>query len=167
MEIRDLYDENKRLTGQTIRKGEKVPSGAYIIIVKVFIENKDGKLLLQKRNKNIYGGGKWAITSGHPKSGESSLEGAITEVYEELGIDISSENLELIDTMVEENVISDVYRVVMNIDLKDIKLQKEEVSEVKFASYDETLELIEKGMFFKFHKQPFKIIYKKFHEFEK
>lgn len=51
MEIRDLYDENKRLTGQTIRKNEKVPNGTYIIIVKVFIENKDGKLLLQKRNK--------------------------------------------------------------------------------------------------------------------
>lgn len=37
MELRDLYDENKELTGGTIYKGQDVPKGRYYITVVVFI----------------------------------------------------------------------------------------------------------------------------------
>lgn len=39
MELRDLYDENKELTGETIYKGQDVPKGRYYITVVVFIQN--------------------------------------------------------------------------------------------------------------------------------
>ena len=39
MEIRDLYDSNKRITGKTFVKGEQVPKGYFYLIVAIFIQN--------------------------------------------------------------------------------------------------------------------------------
>ena len=60
MELRDLYDENKKLTGKTILKGERVPKGMYYITVVIFIQNIKGEFLIQKRV--LSKDGKWAIT---------------------------------------------------------------------------------------------------------
>lgn len=49
MEMRDLYDENKRITGETIVKDETIPKGKYYIIVVIWIQNEDGEFLIQKR----------------------------------------------------------------------------------------------------------------------
>ena len=49
MELRDLYNSKRILTGETIEKGQDVPSGRYYITVVVFIENNKGEFLLQKR----------------------------------------------------------------------------------------------------------------------
>ena len=38
-EKRDLYDEKRNLTGETILKGDKIPEGKYIVVVLVFIQN--------------------------------------------------------------------------------------------------------------------------------
>ena len=51
MEKRDLYDENRQLTGETIYKGEAIPEGRYIIVVLVFIQNSKGEFLIQKRSE--------------------------------------------------------------------------------------------------------------------
>ena len=51
MERRDLYDENRNLTGETILKGEEIPKGRYIVVVLVFIQNSKGEFLIQKRSK--------------------------------------------------------------------------------------------------------------------
>ena len=93
IEKRDLYDKNRNLTGETIYKGEEIPEGKYINVVLVFIQNSEGKFLIQKRSeiKN----GKYATTGGHPKSGETSIQGIITEVKEEIGVDVNPQDLVL------------------------------------------------------------------------
>ena len=93
MEKRDLYDENRNLTGETIFKGEEIPEEKYIVVVLVFIQNSEGKFLIQKRSERK--NGKYATTGGHPKSGEDSIQGIITEVKEEIGLDIKPEDLQL------------------------------------------------------------------------
>ena len=91
MEKRDLYDKNRNLIGKTIYKGESVPEGSYIVVVLIYIQNSKGEFLLQKRSarKN----GLWATTGGHPKSGEDSIQGILTEVKEEIGVDLNPEKL--------------------------------------------------------------------------
>ena len=66
MEIRDLYDKDRNLTGETILKGEQIPENRYIIVMLIFIQNSEGKFLIQKRSK--IKNGKYATTGGHPKS---------------------------------------------------------------------------------------------------
>lgn len=65
IEKRDLYDENRNLIGETIFKGEEIPEGKYIVVVLVFIQNSEGKFLIQKRSERK--NGKYATTGGHPK----------------------------------------------------------------------------------------------------
>ena len=51
MEKRDLYDINRNLTGETIFKSEDIPKDRYIVVVLVFIQNSEGKFLIQKRSE--------------------------------------------------------------------------------------------------------------------
>ena len=88
-ELRDLYDINSNKTDKTYYKGNKIPEGYYPMVVMIVIRNSKGEFLMQKRVESK--GGDWGVTGGHPKHGESPRQGIITEVKEELGVDISVE----------------------------------------------------------------------------
>lgn len=135
MEIRDLYDKDKNVTGLTFVKGEQVPKGYFYLIVAIYIQNSKGEFLIQKRVARK--GGKWATTAGHPKAGESSLEGLNAEVLEEIGIDLKDEKPILLETWINNDQFFDIYYLKKDIDLKDIKIQEEEVDDVKWASIEE------------------------------
>ena len=76
-ELRDLYDINSNKTDQTYHKGDVIPDGYYPMVVMVVIRNSNGEFLMQKRVESK--GGDWGVTGGHPKSGETPIEGIITE----------------------------------------------------------------------------------------
>ena len=107
IEYRDLYDINRNLTGERFQKGQKYPAGKLFLVVMVFIENDDGMQFLQLRSPAK--GGVWAFTGGHPKSGESSIEGMVTEIKEELGIDVYTDELKLFKTIIDNEKILDLY----------------------------------------------------------
>lgn len=156
MEKRDLYDENRKLTGETIYKGEETPDGKYIVVVLVYIQNSEGKFLIQKRSERK--NGKYATTGGHPKSGEDSIQGIITEVKEEIGIDLKPEDLQLYYAGKEdsEHVFFDDYYAKLNVqDISKLELQEEEVESVHWFSIDEIHELMKQGKFFKNHYEEF------------
>lgn len=150
MELRDLYDENKKLTGETIYKGQDVPKGRYYITVVVFIQNNKNEFLLQKRVKNK--DGKWATTGGHPVSGETSKQGIITEIKEELGINVVEENVKLFKTIKTEDDFVDIYFLKEDIDIKEIKIQNEEVDDVKWATIEEIQKMRQQEIFSESHK---------------
>ena len=149
MEIRDLYDVNKNLTGKTFVKGEQVPKGYYYLIVAIILQNSNREFLIQKRV--LRKGGKWALTAGHPKSGEDSFEGLCAEASEELGIDISNDKPELIETWIHNDQIFDIYYLKKDINLEDITIQEEEVDGVRYASLDEINEMNSRGEFHENH----------------
>ncbi len=149
MEKRDLYDENKKLTGETIYKGQDVPKGRYYITVVIFIQNNKNEFLLQKRVKKK--DGKWATTGGHPVSGETSKQGIVTEIREELGVNVTEKNIILFKTLKTEDDFVDLYYLKENIDIDKIKIQKEEVEEVKWATIDEIQNMIKNNIFSESH----------------
>lgn len=151
MELRDLYNSKRILTGEVIEKGKEVPQGSYYITVVVFIENEQGEFLLQKRVMKK--DGKWATTGGHPKSGESSLQGIVTEIEEELGVNVKENELTLFKTIQTEDDFVDLYYLRKNIDLKDIKIQEEEVEKVMWTSREEITKLIDEELFSSSHEE--------------
>ena len=153
MELRDLYDENKKLTGETIYKGQDVPKRRYYITVVIFIQNNKNEFLLQKRVKKK--DGKWATTGGHPVSGETSKQGIITEIKEELGINVVEENVELFKTIKTEDDFVDIYYLKEDIDINEIKIQKEEVEDVKWTTIEEIQKMIQQEIFSESHKSFF------------
>ena len=154
MELRDLYDENKEITGETIYKGQDVPKGRYYITVVVFIQNSKNEFLIQKRVKKK--DGKWATTGGHPVSGETSKQGIVTEIKEELGVNVLEKNIKLFKTIKTEDDFVDIYYLKEDIDIKKIKIQKEEVEDVKWASIDEIERMINEKKFSESHTKFFK-----------
>lgn len=161
MEIKDLYDNEKIKTGNTVLKGEEIPVGQYYITVVVCIQNQQGEFLLQRRVDNK--DGKWAFTGGEPKSGQSSLEGIITEIKEELGIEVSPNHLALVKTIQTENHFVDLYYLKTNIDTKNLVLQEDEVDSVKWISPNQIIELIETNQVSTSHQE----FYYKYLEFLK
>lgn len=159
IEKRDLYDENRNLIGETIFKGEEIPEGKYIVVVLVFIQNSEGKFLIQKISKRK--NGKYATTGGHPKSGENSIQRIITEVKEEIGLDIKPEDLQLYygGKSEIEKVFWDDYYVKMDVpDIDKLKLQEEEVASVHWFSTEEIKDLMKQDKFFKNHYEEFEIL---------
>lgn len=159
MEKRDLYDKNRNLINKTVFKNEAIPDGYYIVVVLVFIQNSDGKFLIQKRSeaKN----GKFATTGGHPKSGESSIDGIVTEIKEEIGLDVNKNDLQLFFSgrSDSKNVFWDDYYIKLDIkNINDLKLQKSEVDSLHWFSSDEIEKLMSDGKFFKNHYEEFEIL---------
>lgn len=156
MEKRDLYDENRNCTGETIYKGEKIPDGRYILVVLIFIQNSKGEFLIQKRSKEK--NGKYATTGGHPKSGEDSIQGIIAEVREEIGLKLNAKDLKLYFSgkSKEAQVFYDDYYVKMDIqNINELKLQKEEVDSIEWLSEIEISSLMKNDKFFKNHFEEF------------
>lgn len=60
------------------------------------IENELGEILLLKRHKNDPEGETWGLVGGKIDTGESSLQAAVRETYEEIGLQIKSDQLQFI-----------------------------------------------------------------------
>lgn len=140
-ELRDLYDANSVKTGKTYRKGDIIPEGYYPMVVMVVIRNSNGDFLMQKRVKEK--GGDWGVTGGHPKAGETPLEGIITEVKEELGLDFSQENFIEYDSGCDGRDCYKMYFVNKDVELEDIIIQEDELSEVRWFSMEELKHMVE------------------------
>lgn len=140
-ELRDLYDANSVKTGKTYRKGDIIPEGYYPMVVMVVIRNSNGDFLMQKRVKEK--GGDWGVTGGHPKAGETPLEGIITEVKEELGLDFSQENFIEYDSGCDGRDCYKMYFVNKDVELEDIIIQEDELSEVRWFSMSELKYMVE------------------------
>ncbi len=152
MEIWDLLDENGNITGKTVEKksGIRIPNGMYHQGADVWIINSEKKILIQKRapqkklEPNL-----WAMTGGSVIKGESSLDTIKRETKEELGIELEVEKAIKIHHYKTGNVWLDEYIVEQEIDLNDVIMQAEEVSDVKFATFDEIEKIYENNMFMK------------------
>ena len=155
MEKRDLYDKNRNLTHETLLACEAIPKDRYIVVVLVFIENFDGKFLIQKRSKEK--NGLYATTGGHPKSGESSIEGIITEVKEEIGLTLKKDDINLYysNRSDKQRVFFDDYYIKIDVDINHLKLEKKEVESIHWFSKEEIKELYDKDKFMKNHYKEF------------
>lgn len=141
-EKRDLYNKNSELTGLTYYKGENVPEGYYPMVVMIAIENSKGEFLMQKRVPRK--GGDYGVTGGHPKSGETPYEGIITEVYEELGIDISNNEIIEFASGCDGKDCFKMYYTKLDLEIEEFKIQEEELTEVRWFSFDELNEMVQK-----------------------
>lgn len=150
MEIIDLYNKKRERLDKTIIREEEPKDGEYKLSVHVWFLNSKGELLIQKRNENLKRNpGKWAFTGGVVDSGETSVEGAIRETKEELGIKVNENNIELLLSFKREHGFVDVWIVKDDIDINNIVLQESEVVEVKWVSIKELQQLIDRDQFVK------------------
>lgn len=151
MEIWDILDTEGNQTGKTIVKGEEnVPEGFYHLGADVWIKNSENKILIQKRSpQKRLSPNVWAMTGGSVIKGEKSIETIEREAFEELGVTLNIQDVKLAIRFKAENVWVDTYFLKQDIDLNNIIIQKEEVCDVKWATYEEIEYLYQSHQFMK------------------
>ena len=161
MEKRDLYDRDKENTQFTIFKEQETPDNYYTLVVLALIQNSKNEILVQKRS--IQKGGEYGLTSGHPKSGETSLSGIISEIKEELGVEALPQELNLVYSTRDDNnrCFYDLYYLKKDYEKENMLLQKEEVDKVYWFSEEKINELCENGEFKESHIEAYKILMEK------
>lgn len=137
MEMVDKFDKKRLPLNKITERYEQIP-GEYRQSMHVWIQNDKGEFLIQKRSplKRAFPG-YWSITGGGVDSGESTLDTVFRECKEELGITVENSKLEFILSLKRKYVFVDVYLLRQNVNLEDIVMQEEEVSDVKWATIED------------------------------
>ncbi len=118
MELWDLYTENRVKTGETHTRGHPLPKDRYHLVVHVWIKNSKGKYLISQRSKTRKVNPlKFESTAGAVLKGEDSLQAAIRETKEELGIDLNPSMGKLVFSELRKEIDGIVFN-----DIKDVWL---------------------------------------------
>lgn len=149
MEYWDIYDAQRRKTGRTMIRGEKMKDDEYHLVVHICIFNEKNEMLIQQRQAFKDGWPNlWDVTvGGSAIKGETSQEAAERELFEELDIQINLQGIRPQLTVNFERGFDDIYLVEKEVQPEDIKFQYEEVQGTKWASKEEILNSISAGEF--------------------
>lgn len=150
MELLDLYDEDRKKLGSTIKRGEK-PKNGYVMLSIVFIKNSYEKYLIQKTSDEK--GSKYSSTGGHVTHNEDGISTIIRDLKEELGLNIVDDELQNIALAKHPKgpCIINLYLINKDIDINTLKLQTEEVESVMWMSNNEIISLIKEDKFLGSH----------------
>lgn len=174
----DILDENGTKIGEIKPRSEVHRDGDWHVAVHIWILNNNREVLLQRRcaNKDSHPNMLDISCAGHLSVGDSSLEGAIRELKEELGLDVKPEELEFIKTLKSEskytsdfinNEFNDLYILRTDKGIDDMKYQEEEISEIFFVPYEKFKEMVENHQpDLLRHEEEFEILFEIFEEKE-
>ena len=142
MELNDIYDENRRLTGAVHRRGTPWRKGDYGLIVCVWVYDGQGKLLLTRRSPEKTAAGTWENSGGAAKAGETSRQAIARELYEETGIRAAEEEFEFLESDRDEHTFFDFYCLKRSTPLEEIVLLPGETDDVQWATFSKVRSLI-------------------------
>jgi len=147
MEYWDIYDINKKKTGKTTpRLGCKLEQGEYHIVVNALIINSEGKILVSKRADYKPHGLMWEMSGGSITVGETSIEGMVREIREELGLKFEEKDGTLYKTIRRDDPPADFKELWLfrkDVDLKDITFPDGEAVDAKWVTIDELEQMVE------------------------
>ena len=151
----DVLNNKGDYTGKIESREKCHKEGLWHKAVAVFVINSKGQVLLQRRspNKKMWPN-MWDITAGgHVLSGEFGFQSIIRECNEEIGIILDKRDITFIGCSISTNIKGDIinnhfneyYIAKKEIDLNSLKLQREEVSEVKWMDKEEIINRIKEN----------------------
>jgi isopentenyldiphosphate isomerase len=95
----------------------------------------------------------WDLSAGGAATqGDNSQKAAEREVFEELGLILSLDNIDPSLTIHADSAFGDVYLIEKDLDISELKLQPEEVKTAKWATKEDIYNLLDEGVFIPYHK---------------
>lgn len=144
----DLFDADRRPTGECLLRGTPTPAGNYRLLVHACVFNSKGEMLIQQRQNTKKWPNLWDLTSGgHVTSGEDPRTSAFRELSEEVGIQVAFTGLRPAVTVAFSDGWDDFYVVHSEADPEKLEIQLDEVQAVKWASLEEVLHLRRENQF--------------------
>lgn len=163
LELFDILNEDGSKTGIVKERGVAHREGALHGTVHIWIVRENEKsgydILLQKRsnNKDSHPGCYDISSAGHISAGDEIMESALRELWEELGLSVQPEQLELFGTThvkfektfygkrFRDNEISSDFIYRQPVEIDKLNLQESEVSEVRWMDYEECRQKVAQG----------------------
>ncbi|HEY6842787.1 MAG TPA: NUDIX domain-containing protein, partial [Thermoanaerobaculia bacterium] len=111
----------------------------------IWILSRDGRFLIQRRSlRKENNPGLWDVSAaGHLSAGESAIDAAVRETFEELGLTIRADELKFIAALRDscvlnnntyyDNEFHEIFVVRRDVDIASLTLDPEEVAEVKWV----------------------------------
>ncbi len=143
MDLLELFDVNEKKLYRKVVRGFEPHQGEYIMVVYIFIHDKDGNILL-KRNVSTDSWGIPCIYIRHSRPVETIKE----DLKCELGLDVSNEDLIPMKTLTYNKFLYKLFYLNKNVNINDINISKGNTRIVKYFSMKEIDRLI-RNYFFK------------------
>ena len=145
MELNDVYDIHRNVTGKVHQRGTHWGEGEFGLVVCVWVYDGRGHVLLTRRAKGKSFSGTWENSGGAVKAGETSRAAIARELFEETGIKADPEEFELLTSDKDRNMFYDHYCLKRRVGLKDIVLLPGETDDVMWASFGKVRWMIRSG----------------------
>ncbi|MFH1192382.1 MAG: NUDIX domain-containing protein [bacterium] len=145
-ELIDIFDEENKPLGIQKMKSEVHRDGLWHRTAHVWIYNSKGEIFLQFRANTKDWANMWDISAaGHIGVGEKTLNAALRETKEEIGLKLELDDLEFFKihelrmtyNEKKNNEHAYVYFFKFDGDINNLKLQKEELAGIKFIFLEE------------------------------
>ena len=151
----DVLNERGHYTNEKEAREKCHKYGLWHRAVAIFVVNSKEEVLLQRRstNKKMWPN-MWDVTAGgHVLAGEFGFQAVIRELKEEIGISLNKTDITFIGSAISTNIKGDLtdnhfneyYIVTKDVDETKLRLQEDEVTEVKWVSKDEIINRIKDG----------------------
>ncbi len=164
LELFDVLDENGRPTGIIQERGVCHREGDYHATVHMWIlrrsaEKSGWQILLQKRSscKDSHPGCYDISSAGHISAGDTPLPAVLRELREELGLSVSSKELQFIGlhkgsfddtfygTPFHDREFSHIYVLEKDVTPEELSLQESEIESVLWMDLEECIEAVQKN----------------------
>ena len=148
MELWDLYTRDRQFTGERHVRGEQLPPNRYHLVVHVWIKNSRGQWLISQRAASrptfLL---KWESVGGSITAGEDSLEGALREAQEEVGVELDPANGWLVSSTIREHFqdIKDVWCFTYDGPVDLPNATTDEVADMRWMTVAEVRKLYDVG----------------------
>ena len=149
----DILNDSGKISGKTCLKSDAHKNGFFHQSAHIWIFDKNKNILIQKRasDKDTFPN-LWDISvAGHISSGELPIDAAIREVEEEVGIEITNNQLQYIGTSTNkvshkidliDYELHHVYICCINFNIETLKIQQEEVAKIKMIPLNKLISKI-------------------------
>ena len=153
MEMMDVYDEDRRPTGRTLDRDKGTRPGEYLTMVHLCLFNTQGELLIQQRQtcKRAFPD-LWDLSvGGGVRAGENSRTAIAREAWEELGLCLDLSGVRPAMTVNFDDGFDDIYLMEGKLELSTLRLQADEVRDVRWASLSDVEALSADGTFIPYY----------------
>lgn len=144
MELYDVYNSKRQKLNYTKDRSLQMEEDEYNFGVEAWI-TCNNKILMTKRCELKSHPLMWEVPGGCSQVGEESIDSIRRELQEEVSIKMVDDSFKLIGTILYKKQFVDIYTAELNIDINDLKLQEEEVCDVKLVDEEMFNEMINNG----------------------
>lgn len=148
-ELWDIYDINKKKTGKFAERDVyQLKEGEYHIVVTGIILNSKNEILISKRAAHKKHGLMWECNGGSILAGESSLEGILRELKEELGVEFSKQEAIFLKEIRRDKIppdFKDLWLFRKDIKIEELTFPDGETIDAKWVTIEKFMDMYNKG----------------------